>query len=92
MHHLHLVVRGRVQGVGFRWFVRNEAERLGLAGAVWNRRDGAVELEAAGVRERLDLLLERVRGGPPGARVATVDETWTEGPPRHGDFHIMPSS
>jgi acylphosphatase len=90
MDRLHLVVRGHVQGVGFRWFVTREAELLGLAGAVWNRRDGAVELDAEGPRERLETLRDSVRAGPRAARVTSVDETWSEGPARYVDFQIAP--
>ena len=92
MHRVTLVVRGRVQGVGFRWFVRQEAERLALHGSVWNRRDGAVEVEAEGPRQRLEALLASVRRGPPGARVTDVDVSWDEGTARHDDFRIAPSS
>jgi acylphosphatase len=92
MHRLHLVFHGRVQGVGFRWFVMHEAAKFGLAGAVWNRRDGAVEVEAEGTRENLERLRAVIRRGPSGARVSAMDETWSEGPGRHGDFHVAPSS
>ena len=54
---LHLVITGRVQGVGFRWFIQRAAERLALAGWVRNLADGRVELEAQGEKARLDDLL-----------------------------------
>ena len=50
VHRVRLVVTGRVQGVGFRWFIRNEATSLGLSGTVRNRDDGAVEIDAEGDR------------------------------------------
>ena len=62
-------VIGRVQGVGFRWFVRQQARRWGVRGWVRNRPDGAVEIAAAGTREALDGLLAAVHRGPPGAQV-----------------------
>jgi acylphosphatase len=62
-------VRGRVQGVGFRWFVRREARALGLTGRVRNEPDGSVRVEAEGPREDLDRLAEELRAGPPGSRV-----------------------
>ncbi|MHB0947679.1 MAG: acylphosphatase [Gemmatimonadaceae bacterium] len=71
---LHLMVRGRVQGVGFRWFVREEARRLGLAGRVSNRPDGAVELAASGPATALADLRLTVAGGPPSARVDELVE------------------
>ena len=70
----HVLVRGRVQGVGFRWFVREHARALRLAGWVRNRPDGMVELEVEGRPERLEELMARVAEGPDGAVVAAVDE------------------
>jgi acylphosphatase len=74
MASLHLVVRGRVQGVGFRWFVRETARRVGLAGWVYNRPDGDVELAAEGDDESIELLRSAVRTGPSGADVQEVHE------------------
>ncbi len=68
----HLWVRGRVQGVGFRWFVSCEARRLGLQGWVRNLRDGGVELLAWGAQEQVAELIHRVGLGPPHARVDEV--------------------
>ena len=70
---LHLVVKGRVQGVGFRWFVADEARRLDLAGWVRNNRDGSVELCAEGDEAALAKLKEIVAKGPAGASVSSVD-------------------
>lgn len=72
MESIHLEVRGRVQGVGFRWYVVETARELGLAGWVRNRPDGNVELVAAGSREALERLRAAVQAGPPGARVEEV--------------------
>jgi acylphosphatase len=71
---LHALVRGRVQGVGFRWFVRERARELGVRGWVRNRGDGAVEVEAEGDVGTLEQLLQLLRKGPPGALVSSVDE------------------
>jgi acylphosphatase len=71
---LRIHLSGRVQGVGFRWFVRREAEELGLTGRVRNLPDGRVEVEVAGSPERLHAFRERLRQGPPGARVADLIE------------------
>lgn len=71
---LRLVVRGRVQGVGFRWFVRERARAAGLAGWVRNNADGSVELEASGPAAALAKLRDAVATGPAGARVDDVDE------------------
>ena len=72
MKELHVRVTGRVQGVGFRWFVRERARRLGLAGWVRNLRDGSVEVAAAGDQGQLDLLVGELRRGPQGAAVEDV--------------------
>jgi acylphosphatase len=69
------LVRGRVQGVGFRWFVEREAHILGLAGWVRNNADGAVEVLAQGTVEQLSSLRDRLRQGPRAARVDRVDES-----------------
>jgi acylphosphatase len=67
-------VVGRVQGVGFRWFVREEARRHAIAGWVRNLPTGAVEIAAEGPQEALDQFLAAVRRGPSGAWVETVRE------------------
>jgi acylphosphatase len=69
---VRLVVHGRVQGVGFRWFVREAARQAGLAGWVRNNPDGSVELVAAGDAEALESLRRAVEAGPPGATVTGV--------------------
>jgi acylphosphatase len=66
------LVTGRVQGVGFRWFVEREAAILGVAGWVRNREDGRVEVMATGTREQLSDLHARLRQGPRAARVDDV--------------------
>ena len=69
----HLIVRGRVQGVGFRMWIEDLAERLGLEGWVRNRRDGSVEAVFAGPEHAVTAAIEACRAGPRGARVAAVD-------------------
>jgi acylphosphatase len=69
------VVRGRVQGVGFRWFVEREAHILGIAGWVRNNADGSVEILAQGTRDQLTALRSRLREGPRAARVDNVEES-----------------
>jgi len=68
------LVRGRVQGVGFRWFVEREAHILGIAGWVRNNSDSSVEVFAVGTREQLLGLRSRLREGPRAARVDDVEE------------------
>jgi acylphosphatase len=66
------LVRGRVQGVGFRWFVLGAARELGVAGWVRNRSDGGVEVAAEGAADALSRLRHALASGPPGARVDDV--------------------
>src|SRR5947209_13366760 len=67
------IVRGRVQGVGFRWFVEREAHILAVAGWVRNNHDGSVEVLAQGTRNQLAGLHSRLREGPRAARVDSVE-------------------
>ena len=71
---LHFLVRGRVQGVGFRWFVHREASELDLRGWVRNTEEGAVEVVAAGEPEGLAELRTSLHRGPRGSRVDQVIE------------------
>jgi acylphosphatase len=71
---LHLLVKGRVQGVGFRWFVHREAAEIGLRGWVRNTTDGHVEIVAAGDEKDLNELKTAVRKGSRGSRVDHVLE------------------
>ena len=66
------IVRGRVQGVGFRWFVDHEARQLGLAGWVRNNFDGSVEVLACGAPGNIERLRRWLDDGPPMARVERV--------------------
>lgn len=77
---LHVLVRGRVQGVGFRWYVREGARDLGLAGWVRNRPDGAVEVAAEGDAPMLERLRDMLRSGPSGASVTAVDDVGDKSP------------
>lgn len=67
-------VSGKVQGVGFRWFVRVTARRMQLAGWVRNQPDGTVMIEASGAQEKLDELRRALWRGPDGAAVEHVSE------------------
>ena len=70
----HLLVRGLVQGVGFRWYALEAASRLGLGGWVRNRPDGAVELEAQGPAADVEEFAAAMRRGPTAARVDAVEQ------------------
>ncbi len=82
------MVHGRVQGVFFRTFVEEHAQRLGLVGYVRNLPSGAVEVMAEGERERVNKLLERLKMGPPAAMVDGVDISWSEFTGDHSEFRI----
>jgi len=71
---LHFLVQGRVQGVGFRWFVHREASNLDLRGWVRNTEEGEVEVLAAGSADDLDALRSILHRGPRGCRVDHVQE------------------
>jgi len=87
---LNVTVRGKVQGVGFRWFVREAARRAHVAGWVRNTRDGSVEVRAAGPSNALAALLEAVRRGPPRARVDGIEQhTVDEDEPLPEPFIIL---
>lgn len=83
-------VTGRVQGVGFRWWTRSLATGLGLTGAVRNLPDGSVVVHARGTDDQLRDLRTRLAGGPPGARVSSVEPLpfAAEGI-REGEFDIL---
>ena len=82
-------VRGRVQGVGFRYFVLWEAQRLGLRGYVRNQLGGrGVEVVAEGGRADLNALVARLRIGPPVARVDAVEKSWLAAQGGFPDFRI----
>jgi acylphosphatase len=73
---LDATVFGRVQGVGFRYFVLRHATGLGLRGWVANQAGGSVRCVAEGPRDRLEVLLERIRVGPGSATIERVSEAW----------------
>jgi acylphosphatase len=70
----HIVVRGRVQGIGFRAFVEHHAVQRGLAGWVRNRRDGSVEAVFVGTEKSVQGMIEVCSRGPQSAQVDTVDQ------------------
>jgi len=89
MAELHVRGIGIVQGVGFRWFVRERARRLGLDGWVRNLADGSVEVLASGDAGQLDLLRDELRRGPDGAVVDQLaDLPIVSDPPAAHPFDI----
>lgn len=89
---LRAVIEGRVQGVGFRYFVLQAAKEIGLAGWVRNLSDGRVELLAEGSRQECDELLNIIRQGPSMSEVSQVDEKWADPSGENRGFNIRPTS
>ncbi len=84
------VIRGRVQGVGFRIFVQKAARKEGLDGQVLNRVDGSVEAVAAGGVEAIKRFEQALREGPPSARIEGVGITDSAPTGRGSGFSILP--
>ena len=85
---VHLRIKGRVQGVFFRYETQSVAQRLGLVGWVRNRLDGSVEVVAEGEKEKLDELIKWCHQGPPLARVDSVEVQWEEPTGEFKNFSI----
>jgi acylphosphatase len=87
---LYVTVRGQVQGVGFRWFVRERARSLGLSGWVRNDRDGSVRVYAVGPGPALEKLRGLLQQGPPAASVEAVEDEQEEpGAPALTPFGVL---
>lgn len=85
---LWVIARGRVQGVGFRYFLLKQAQLLGIQGWTKNLADGTVETMATGAPAALERFLQVLREGPIGSRVESVEVQWPEGPFEFQDFEI----
>jgi acylphosphatase len=88
LRQLRMMVSGRVQGVGFRYTARDEAQGFGLRGWVRNRPSGEVEIVAEGRQDVLKMLAAWARRGPPAAHVSRVHEEWSEYTGQFADFRI----
>lgn len=89
MRRVHLLIKGMVQGVGFRYFVVRQADAFGVLGWVRNCRSGDVELMAEGEDENISIFIEKIHQGPGGARISDVivDEREYIGEFRYFDVH-----
>ncbi len=88
---LHATIEGRVQGVGFRYFVQQRAAALHVAGWVRNRWNGQVEVTAEGTRPALEALLQALHRGPPSAAVRRVQAEWQPATGEFQGFHVRPT-
>jgi acylphosphatase len=88
---LHAIVEGHVQGVGFRYFVKEKAESLSLKGWVRNRYDGSVELMAEGDSNHLQVLLDVIRVGPSRSIVTNVKIDWDLNQHLYSQFSFLPT-
>ena len=87
----HLLIRGRVQGVGFRYSLREEALRRGVTGWTRNLRDGTVEAVVQGDAGEVDRVIAWARRGPPSAQVTDV-EVIEEAPGDYAGFETRPTA
>ncbi len=85
----HIIVRGRVQGVGFRWFVQREAENLGLFGSVKNMVNGDVEVYVEGEKVAIESLLDSLNKGNAISRVVGCDCAWQSYTGDFSKFNII---
>ncbi len=88
MSYLKAIVKGRVQGVGFRYFVYDLARQYGLKGTVRNLYSGAVEVQADGDDELLSTFLDALRTGPRMAQIDDVETEWSKEEKGFRDFRI----
>ena len=87
---VRIVIGGRVQGVGFRFWTERVAGELGISGWVRNRRDGKVEALLSGPQDKLNEMLQRCNQGPRSARVDSVRVVGEGGTAREG-FGVLPT-
>jgi len=85
---VHLLISGRVQGVGFRFYAQDVAEELGLGGWVRNRPDGSVEAYAEGPRQDVEAWIAKLRQGPPLSRVESLQPQWQQPEGSTGTFTV----
>lgn len=89
---LHVIIEGRVQGVGYRFFARENALKLGLTGWVRNTYNGNVEGYAEGSKEDLEKWINILQKGPRSSFVTAIKQDWKEPQGKFKTFQIAPSS
>lgn len=88
----HVFIEGRVQGIGYRYWIRKTAQSFGLAGWVRNLVDGRVEAVFEGPKGDIENMIEKCRKGPMLAGVKHLDVVWEKGLGEFEDFEILPTS
>ncbi len=86
----HLIITGRVQGVGFRYYVEYKARQFKINGWVRNRHDGSVEAMIQGAAEDIEAMIVRLHRGPPKAAVSDI--TVKDGEGSYADFQVLPTA
>jgi len=89
MDRAHIIVSGLVQGVSFRWFVRDKAQDLGLVGTVMNLYNGNVEVFAEGQKNKIEALVKAMKKGNGYSRVDKTHIDWTAAQDDCQDFRIV---
>lgn len=86
---VHVLIEGRVQGVGFRFFTKEHAQKLGLTGWVRNTFDGNVEAYAEGLKEDLEIWLTHLQRGPRSAYVTNIRKEWSIAQGKFRNFQVV---
>ncbi len=86
---IHVLIEGRVQGVGFRFFTKEQAQRLGLTGWVRNTFDGNVEAYAEGLKADLEIWLTQLQQGPSSAFVTNIKKGWSPAQGKFRKFQVV---
>jgi len=88
----HIVVQGKVQGIGFRQFIKDGADALGLSGTVQNQPDGEVKVVAVGEKEVIEQLIAKIEAGNGFSKISKVSVKWKEWGDAGGEFKIVRTS
>lgn len=88
---IHVIIEGRVQGVGFRYFTREQAQKNHLTGWVRNTFDGHVEAYAEGLQANLNIWLNHLQQGPGSAFVTNIQKDWTTARGKFKNFQVAPT-
>ena len=88
---IHIMIEGRVQGVGFRFFAKEHALKLGLSGWVRNTFEGNVEAQAEGSKQNIDIWISHLQNGPHSAYVIHIRKEWLKAQGKFKNFQIVPT-